>query len=240
MSNPELAPPIDPAVDTLIRHDDLLGLSLRDALETPPLTPLQEMSLGEKVMAGDRGAFEYFVRANMWLVVKIAQRHAGKGDMPVLDLIQEGSIGLLQAVNHFNPKKGKRFSASASAWINTSIALAIRKQGSHSPPLSLDEPIDNDEGRVLGEMLQDKSPSPEVETQNTLLLDFLVFHLASLNPRQRQVLELRYGVPNGETYTLEEVGEKLGVTKERARQIEAQALGNLRRRFPEKNLEDLE
>ena len=92
----------------------------------------------------------------------------------------------------------------------------------------------------MGEMLQDKSPSPEVETQNTLLLDFLVFHLASLNPRQRQVLELRYGVPNGETYTLEEVGEKLGVTKERARQIEAQALGNLRRRFPEKNLEDLE
>jgi len=227
MSNPELAPPIDPAVDTLILNDDLLGLSLRDALETPPLTALQEMSLGEKVMAGDRGAFEYFVRANMWLVVKIARRHAGKGDMSVLDLIQEGSIGLLQAVNHFNPKKGKRFSASASAWINTSIALAIRKQGSHSPPLSLDEP-------------KDKSPSPEDETQNTLLLDILVFHLALLNPRQRQVLELRFGVPNGETYTLEEVGEKLGVTKERARQIEAQALGNLRRRFPEKNLEDLE
>ncbi|MBI1801351.1 MAG: RNA polymerase sigma factor RpoD [Chloroflexi bacterium] len=299
-----------------IAASDATSLYLREMAHEPLLTAIQEVELARaftngraaikrlsknhtdrsereklqrEIEAGKR-ARDHLVKANTRLVVSIAKRYMGQG-VPFLDLIQEGNLGLLKAVEKFDYKRGYKFSTYATWWIRQAITRAIADQGrtirvpvhvgdriremykvSRSleqdlgreptseeiaeqmslPPkkvswllrvsrrtVSLEKPVGEEEDSELGNFIEDESsPTPAESAYHTLLQEKLEEVLSTLTPREARILRLRYGLHNGHAHTLEEVGRKFGLTRERIRQIEVEALRRLRHPRRSRQLRD--
>ena len=258
-----------------------LKIYLNEIGQIPLLDAEEEKELGRRSVDGDEEARRRLEEGNLRLVVSIAKHYTGRG-IPLMDLIQEGNIGLMRAVEKYDFTKENRFSTYASWWIKEAIQRAIDQQsreirvpvhvaeamkkvlriskelqqslgreatpeeiaeklGDKSTedvknilsylqhPVSLETPVGDDGENNLGDMVEDKaSPTPE-EAMNLLVQKEEVSELLNaLNDREKQVIRLRYGLEDGKTYTLEEIGEELKVTRERVRQIESRAMEKLR------------
>ena len=259
---------------------DPVRMYLKEIGRVPLLTPEEEQQLAQRIANGDEAARQKMIEANLRLVVAVAKRYAGRG-MLLLDLIQEGNMGLLKAVEKFDYTKGYKFSTYATWWIRQSITRAIADQArtiripvhmvelinrvirtSHSmvqelgreptpeevaqklrlspekveeilkiaqDPVSLETPVGEEDDSHLGDFIQDNEASEPLEaTASNLLREQLEKAMASLTPREEKVLRLRFGFEDGRPHTLEEVGKKFNVTRERVRQIESKALRRLR------------
>ena len=270
--------------------DDPVRMYLKEIGKVPLLTAEKEMELAIRMSEGDEFAKQQLVEANLRLVVSIAKRSVGKG-MSFLDLIQEGNLGLMKAVEKFDHRRGYKLSTYATWWIRQSIARAIADQArtiripvhmvetihkvariqrqlvqelgrdptadevakhmKMSPdkvreimkialdPVSLETPIGEEEDSHLGDFIEDSdSPAPAEAVSYTLLREQLNEVLHTLTPREEQVLKLRFGLDDGRTRTLEEVGKVFNITRERIRQIEAKALRKLRHPSRSKRLKD--
>ena len=254
------------------------------------MTAEQEVELGKRIEKGDEEAKKHLAESNLRLVVSIAKRYVGRG-MLFLDLIQEGNLGLIKAVEKYDYRKGFKFSTYATWWIRQAITRAIADQArtiripvhmvetinklirtqrqllqelgrEASPeeiaevmdisvdkvieiqkisqePISLEMPIGEEEDSHLGDFIQDENmPVPAEVAAYTLLSEQLVEVLGTLTEREERVLRLRFGLDDGRTRTLEEVGEEFDVTRERIRQIEAKALRKLRHPSRSRKLKD--
>lgn len=289
-----------------IAIDDMVGLYFKEIGQVPLLTPEEEIVLAKRMEAGwtaqreldqenpftenqselreavldGMAAREHLLCANFRLVISIAKRYIGH-NMPFLDLVQEGNIGLMRAVNKFDYRLGNKFSTYATWWIRQAITRAIADQSrtirvpvhladqinklirtthqltqelGREPtladlataldiptskaermlqaahiPLSLDMPVDDEGDSELSEFIEDGNTSvPDEKVVSDILHSLLGDILQDLPPREVRILQLRYGLTGGKAHTLEEAGRKLGVTRERVRQIEAQALKRLR------------
>ncbi|MBP7690679.1 MAG: RNA polymerase sigma factor RpoD [Anaerolineales bacterium] len=291
-----------------IATEDTVGLYLKEMARVPLLTTEQEVDLAKRLERGlkaekqlevasaranfkrqaqlqghvedARGAREHLIKANTRLVVSIAKKYIGRG-VPFLDLIQEGNLGLMKAVEKFDYRRGFRFSTYATWWIRQTITRAIADQGrtirvpvhmsdrirrlykvardleqqlGRKPtpeeiagelkldarkvqwmlkvswrPLSLERPVGEDEDAEFGNFVEDETtPSPAASAHQALLREKMEEVLSTLTPREARILRLRFGLQNGRAYTLEEVGQKFGLTRERIRQIEGKALRRLR------------
>jgi RNA polymerase primary sigma factor len=289
-----------------ISSDDTVGLYLKEMARVPLLTIEEEVYLAKRLESGKfaaltlskngadpgrrfelehliedgRAAREHLITANTRLVVSIAKKYMGRG-VPFLDLIQEGNLGLMKAVEKFDYRRGYRFSTYATWWIRQTITRAIADQGrtirvpvhmsdsirrlyktarkleqdhGRKPtpeeiaaeldieprkvrwmlkvswqPLSLERPVGEEEDSELGNFIEDESsPTPPQSAYQNLLREKVEEVLATLTPREARILRLRFGLHNGRSYTLEEVGQKFGLTRERIRQIEGKALRRLR------------
>jgi RNA polymerase primary sigma factor len=257
-----------------------LQLYLREIGQVKLLTPPEEITLARRIQRGDKTAREQMITANLRLVVKIAREYEGLG-LPLLDLINEGNIGLMKGVARFNPSKGAKFSTYASLWIKQAIRRAlsntsktirlpvhvldkmtqVRKaevklrevldreptdeevaddlgldarrlrlyRDASRAPVSLDSPISLDDATSIAEHVADTNaaaPFDQLVAHNDHQLVQAV--LATLDPRECRILAMRFGLDNGQPKTLEEVGARLGVTRERIRQIQEQALLKMR------------
>ena len=269
----------DALVDTF-STDDPVRMYLKEIGKVPLLTPEEEQELARRMADGDEEAKRRMAEANLRLVVSIAKRYVGRG-MLFLDLIQEGNLGLIKAVDKFDYTKGYKFSTYATWWIRQAITRAIADQArtiripvhmvetinkvirvsrqllqelGHDPsaeeiaeemgmpvdkvrdilkiaqePVSLETPIGEEEDSHLGDFIPDEDASEPSEAASfSLLREQLMTVLDTLTPREKKVLELRFGIVDGRTRTLEEVGKEFNVTRERIRQIEAKALRKLR------------
>jgi len=270
--------------------DDPVRMYLKEIGKVPLLTPEEEKELAQRMNAGDEEAKRRMTEANLRLVVSIAKRYVGRG-MLFLDLIQEGNLGLIKAVEKFDVDKGYKFSTYATWWIRQAITRAIADQArtiripvhmvetinktirvsrqllqelGHDPsaeeiaeemgmpvekvrdilkiaqePVSLETPIGEEEDSHLGDFIPDEDASEPSEAASfSLLREQLEEVLSTLAPREKKVLELRFGIIDGRTRTLEEVGKEFNVTRERIRQIEAKALRKLRHPSRSKKLKD--
>ena len=270
--------------------DDPVRMYLKEIGKVPLLDAEREMVLAEKMAQGDEEAKNELVEANLRLVVSIAKRYVGKG-MFFLDLIQEGNLGLMKAVDKFDYQKGYKFSTYATWWIRQAITRAIADQArtiripvhmvetihkvsrysrqllqelGHEAtaeeigekmgmsadkvreimkvaqdPVSLETPIGEEEDSHLGDFIpDDDSPAPAEAASYTLLREQLNEVLHTLTPREEHVLKLRFGLDDGRSRTLEEVGKEFNITRERIRQIEAKALRKLRHPSRSKRLRD--
>ena len=270
--------------------DDPVRMYLKEIGKIPLLTPEREAYLAERISEGDKKAKDELIEANLRLVVSIAKRHVGKG-MYFLDLIQEGNLGLIKAVEKFDHSKGYKFSTYATWWIRQAITRAIADQArtiripvhmvetihkvsrttrqllqefGREPttdevaealgmtadkvreimkiaqdPVSLETPIGEEEDSHLGDFVEDNdSPAPSDSASYSLLREQLCAILHTLTPREEQVIKLRFGLEDGRPRTLEEVGKKFEITRERIRQIEAKALRKLRHPSRSKTLKD--
>ncbi|MBQ4577677.1 MAG: RNA polymerase sigma factor RpoD [Clostridia bacterium] len=277
------------AVDGLA-IDDPVRMYLKEIGKVDLLTPEEEIELAKRMLDGDEAAKKRLAEANLRLVVSIAKRYVGRG-MMFLDLIQEGNLGLIKAVEKFDYTKGYKFSTYATWWIRQAITRAIADQArtiripvhmvetinkvirvsrqllqelGHDPspeevaeemkmpvqkvrdilkialePVSLETPIGEEEDSHLGDFIpDDDAPEPAEAASFTLLKEQLVEVLGTLTPREEKVLRLRFGIEDGRTRTLEEVGKEFNVTRERIRQIEAKALRKLRHPSRSKKLKD--
>jgi len=299
-----------------ISSDDTVGLYLREMARVPLLTIEEEVRLAKSLEAGRRAqqilsndgsnpavreglelqieeglaARAHLIKANTRLVVSIAKKYMGRG-VPFLDLIQEGNLGLMKAVEKFDYSRGYRFSTYATWWIRQTITRAIADQGrtirvpvhmsdrirrlyntarqleqeyGRRPtpeeiaaemdveprkvqwmlkvswrPLSLERPVGEDEDSELGSFIEDEAtPTPTQSAYQHLLGEKVEEMLATLSPREARILRLRFGLLNGRSYTLEEVGQKFGLTRERIRQIEGKALRRLRHPRRSRQLRD--
>lgn len=273
-----------------IAIDDPVKVYLKEIGRVPLLTPEEEIELAIRIADGDIAASKRLSEANLRLVVSIAKRYVGRG-MQFLDLIQEGNLGLIKAVQKFDHTKGFKFSTYATWWIRQAITRAIADQArtiripvhmvetinkvkkvssqllhknGHEPtpdeialeldisvekvreimrvaqePVSLETPIGEEEDSHLGDFIPDEdAPAPAEAASHTLLKEQLSDVLGSLTPREEKVLRLRFGLEDGRTRTLEEVGKEFNVTRERIRQIEAKALRKLRHPSRSKKLKD--
>ncbi len=302
-----------------ISSDDTIGLYLKEMSRVPLLNISEEMDIAKRIELGrdsrkelaagngdlskdrrqellscvDEGiqAREHLIKANTRLVVSVAKRYMGRG-VPFLDLIQEGNLGLMKAVEKFDYHRGFRFSTYATWWIRQTITRSIADQGrtirvpvhmvdrirqlyklTHEMeqelgriptteelaerlavpitkvewmlrvswlPLSLESPInDDEEDSELGQFVEDQlTPTPIQSTYTKLLREKIEEVLDTLPPREARILRLRFGLENGHNYTLEEVGEKFGLTRERIRQIESKALRRLRHPRRSRQLRD--
>ena len=270
--------------------DDPVRMYLKEIGKVPLLTPEEEVDLATRMADGDEVAKQRMTEANLRLVVSIAKRYVGRG-MLFLDLIQEGNLGLIKAVEKFDYTKGYKFSTYATWWIRQAITRAIADQArtiripvhmvetinktirvsrqllqelGHDPtaeeiaeemdmpvdkvrdilkiaqePVSLETPIGEEEDSHLGDFIPDEDASEPAEAASfSLLREQLEEVLDTLAPREKKVLELRFGIVDGRTRTLEEVGKEFNVTRERIRQIEAKALRKLRHPSRSKKLRD--
>ena len=270
--------------------DDPVRMYLKEIGRIKLLSPEEEQEVAKKMAEGDEAARQRMSEANLRLVVSIAKRYVGRG-MQFLDLIQEGNLGLMKAVEKFDYTKGYKFSTYATWWIRQSITRAIADQArtiripvhmvetinrvlrtSHAmvqklgrepttkeiadelhieqskveevlkiaqEPVSLETPIGEEEDSHLGDFIQDDEASqPSEEATYTLLREQLEEVLATLTPREQQVLRMRFGLVDGKPHTLEEVGKEFDVTRERIRQIESKALRKLRHPSRSKKLRD--
>ena len=274
--------------------DDPVRMYLKEIGKIPLLTPEEELEVAKDLVSEDEkardAARKRMSEANLRLVVSIAKRYVGRG-MQLLDLIQEGNLGLMKAVEKFDYTKGYKFSTYATWWIRQSITRAIADQArtiripvhmvetinkvlrtSHSmvqslgrepttqeiaaelhmdvqkveeilkiaqEPVSLETPIGEEDDSHLGDFIQDDDASqPSEEASYTLLREQLEDVLATLTPREQQVLRMRFGLQDGKPHTLEEVGKEFDVTRERIRQIESKALRKLRHPSRSKKLKD--
>ena len=263
---------------------------LKEIGKVPPLTQEEENELSRRVKEGDAEAARRLAEANLRLVVSIAKHYAGRG-MLLSDLIQEGNLGLMKAVDKFDYQKGYRFSTYATWWIRQAITRAIADQGrtiripvhmvetvnrlrktsriltqelGREPtpdelaqklqmpkeqvteilrimmePVSLETPVGDEEDTHLGDFMPDLAfPPPSEEASYRVMRAQLLEVLSTLTERERKVLELRFGLEDGEVHTLEEVGEEFHVTRERIRQIESKALRKLRHPSRSRKLRD--
>lgn len=273
-----------------IAIDDPVKVYLKEIGRVPLLTPEEEIDLAIRISKGDANAKKRLSEANLRLVVSIAKRYLGRG-MQFLDLIQEGNLGLIKAVEKFDYTKGFKFSTYATWWIRQAITRAIADQArtiripvhmvetinkvkkvssqllhtnGHEPtadeiaeeldmpvdkvreimrvaqePVSLETPIGEEEDSHLGDFIpDDDAPAPADAASHTLLKEQLSEVLDTLTPREEKVLRLRFGLEDGRSRTLEEVGREFNVTRERIRQIEAKALRKLRHPSRSKKLKD--
>ena len=282
---------VDSAMSTEgISIDDPVKVYLKEIGRVPLLTPEEEIDLAIRISNGDENAKKRLSEANLRLVVSIAKRYLGRG-MQFLDLIQEGNLGLIKAVEKFDYTKGFKFSTYATWWIRQAITRAIADQArtiripvhmvetinkvkkvssqllhssGHEPtadeisdeldmpvekvreimrvaqePVSLETPIGEEEDSHLGDFIpDDDAPAPADAASHTLLKEQLSDVLDTLTPREEKVLCLRFGLNDGRSRTLEEVGKEFNVTRERIRQIEAKALRKLRHPSRSKKLKD--
>ncbi len=296
--------------------DDTVGLYLKEMARVPLLTTEEEVRLAKLLERGHaaevklskdghdlmerrrlqlaieegKAAREHLIKANTRLVVSIAKKYMGRG-VPFLDLIQEGNLGLMKAVEKFDYLRGYRFSTYATWWIRQTITRAIADQGrtirvpvhmsdrirhlyktsrqleqehGRKPtpeeiasemnieprkvqwmlkvswrPLSLERPVGEEEDSELGNFIEDDAaPTPSQSAYQNLLREKVEEVLATLTPREACILRLRFGLQNGRSYTLEEVGQKFGLTRERIRQIEGKALRRLRHPRRSRQLRD--
>jgi len=262
-------------------ESDAVMTYLREIGRVPMITHEREIELAQRIEKGDREAMKQFILANLRLVVSIAKRYVGRG-LTLLDLIQEGNIGLIRAVQRYDWRRGHRFSTHATWWIRQAISRAVADKGrtirlpvyvntalnrirrerqrllqelgrepteqelaeatgldplrmielqsAPGAPVSLELPVGEDEEQELGDVLADtESASPEdIATTQTLKDEVQRVLESVLTPRERLVLQLRFGLGNGQAHPLEQVGRELGITRERVRQIEAGALAKLR------------
>jgi RNA polymerase primary sigma factor len=289
-----------------IPADDTISLYLREMAREPLLSREEEVELAQRIEHGQEATESYtgekhgpveqrelekhieaaeaararFIRANTRLVVSIAKKYVNHG-VPFLDLIQEGNLGLMRAVEKFDHQRGHRFSTYATWWIRQAISRALADQGrtiripihmsdrirkirdiaqrlekrwgrrptieeiaelmeipphevrwmlsSSQQPISLEQPVGEEQDNELGYLIEDEelTAPPEAAAQ-MLLAEEMDKVLSTLDPREERILRLRYGLQDGRNYTLEEVGERFGLTRERIRQIEGQALRKLR------------
>ena len=270
--------------------DDPVKMYLKDIGKVPLLSATEEIELAKRIENGDTEAKRILNEANLRLVVSIAKRYVGRG-MLFLDLIQEGNLGLLKAVEKFDYRKGYKFSTYATWWIRQAITRAIADQARtiripvhmvetinklirvsrqllqelgkeptpeqiakemglsvdkvreimkiSQEPVSLETPIGEEEDSHLGDFIpDDDAPAPSDRAASTLLREQLFDILQTLTPREQKVLKLRFGLEDGRTRTLEEVGKEFNVTRERIRQIEAKALRKLRHPSRSRKLRD--
>lgn len=273
-----------------ISVDDPVRMYLREIGRIPLLTYEEELDLAQKILDGDEDAKQKLAESNLRLVVSIAKKYVGRG-MLFLDLIQEGNMGLMKAVEKFDYTKGFKFSTYATWWIKQAITRAIADQArtiripvhmvetinklirtsrhllqqlGREPtpeeiaaemeipvervaeiqkiaqdPVSLETPIGEEDDSHLGDFIQDEeSPAPHDAASYTMLREQLEEVMNTLTPREAKVLKLRFGLQDGKSRTLEEVGKEFNVTRERIRQIEAKALRKLRHPSRSKKLRD--
>ena len=273
-----------------ITIDDPVKIYLHEIGRVALLTPEEEAELAQRISDGDASAKKRLNEANLRLVVSIAKRYVGRG-LLFLDLIQEGNLGLIKAVDKFDANKGYKFSTYATWWIRQAITRAIADQArtiripvhmvetigrltkaeralvqelGRQPnaeelakelnmnidkvreimkvaqePVSLESPVGEEEDSHLGDFVEDKDiPSPSDVASQTMLKEELNEVLKTLSDREARVLSLRFGLDDGMTRTLEEVGKEFNVTRERIRQIEAKALRKLRHPSRSKRLKD--
>jgi RNA polymerase primary sigma factor len=285
----EAAPPAR-AVETPAPHererssydgDTAIKLYLREIGQVKLLTPQEEIQLAARIKKGDKKAREHMIKANLRLVVKIARDYEGIG-LPLLDLISEGNIGLMKAVERFDPSKGGKLSTYGSWWIKQSIKRALANQSKtirlpvhlvdkiakmrriamrlqeelgREPsddeiagemgipvsrvtqmrlaairPASLDAPIGDEDSNNFAEVVQDENAeTPYEQLEDKTVTKMLREMVTTLDPREATILRARFGLDGGPEKTLEEVGEKFGVTRERVRQIQNIALNKLRK-----------
>jgi RNA polymerase primary sigma factor len=257
---------------------DALQLFLRDAGRHRLLTAAQEVELAKKIERGDRVAKQRMIQANLRLVVSIAKNYRNQG-LPFLDLIQEGTLGLIRAAEKFDWRRGYKFSTYATWWIRQSVARALADKArtirmpvhiverlqklnraerqlwaqlGREPTLeevaaeanlpvqqardvraaaqasaSLDAPVGDGDDAVLGDFVPGEGPQPDELVEHSLRSQVLLEALGALPDRQRLVVVLRYGLADADPKTLEEIGRRLGLTRERVRQIEVEALRRL-------------
>ncbi len=256
---------------------DALQLFLREAARHPLLTAAQEVALAKQIERGDHIAKQRMIQANLRLVVSIAKNYRNQG-LPFLDLIQEGTLGLIRAVEKFDWRRGFKFSTYATWWIRQAVARALADKarmirmpvhivervhklnraerhlwtelgreptlaeiaGEANLPLdqarevravpratSLDAPVGEDDDAVVGDFVSGNDPSPDELVEETLRSEMIALALQSLPQRHRDVIVLRYGLDEADPRTLGEIGRRLGITRERVRQIEVEALGRL-------------
>ena len=243
--------------------DDPVHTYLKEIGRVPLLTAQQEADLARAAQAGDADARRALSEANLRLVVSVAKRYVGRG-LPFLDLIQEGNLGLMKAAEKFEPERGFKFSTYATWWIRQSITRAIADQGRTiripvhlveninrvkktagellqlaQDPISLETPVGEEEDAHLEDFIQDEEAGvPVDEAGRQLLRRELMNVLKSLTPREERVIALRFGLEDGRSRTLEELGREFNVTRERVRQIEAKALRKLRHPSRAKRLRD--
>lgn len=270
--------------------EDDIRQYLREIRGYPRLTPEEERALAQRCAQGDEEAIRRMVNSNLRLVVSVAREYAGRG-VPLMDLIQEGSIGLLAAARKFDYTRDFRFSTYATKWIRQGVTrcllnhggtirvpvhtaermrkiqaarAALRQELGYEPTsrqisqrveipaekveallqlspdiCSLDVPTGDGEKGTLGTLLEDlEAPQPQEELVRKELTDMMDRLLDSLNPRQKTILRLHFGMEDGTCYSLEAIGEKLGISKERVRQIEKQAMDKMQSMGTGMGLED--
>ena len=281
---------MDLSVPDGISLDDPVRMYLKEIGKIPLLSSEDEIELAKEMELGNEEAQKRLAEANLRLVVSIAKRYVGRG-MQFLDLIQEGNLGLIKAVEKFDYRKGYKFSTYATWWIRQAITRSIADQArtiripvhmvetinrlvrtsrqllqelGREPtmeeiaaeldmpadkvreimrvaqePVSLETPIGEEEDSHLGDFIQDDdAPAPQDAASHTLLKEQLSEVLDTLTPREEKVLRLRFGLEDGRSRTLEEVGKEFNVTRERIRQIEAKALRKLRHPSRSRKLKD--
>ena len=274
------APPVERQAYT---GDSAFHLYVREIGQTKLLTPQEEVQLARRIQKGDAGAREHMIKANLRLVVKIARDYENYG-LPLLDLINEGNIGLMRAVEKFDPSKGAKLSTYAAWWIKQSIRRALSDQSKtiripvHATdkllhirrtaakleeelgreptaeeigdeldipakqvlqlqtaairPASLDAPLGDDESNRFADVIADeRATTPYQDLEEKANADMVRTVINILDPREMTILRYRFGLDGGGEKTLEEVGEKFGVTRERIRQIQNVALRKLRRKI---------
>jgi RNA polymerase primary sigma factor len=267
------------------RDDQGMRIYLREIGQVDLLTPEEEVKLARRIKKGDEAARQQMIRANLRLVVKIAGDYARLG-LPLLDLISEGNLGLMKAVERFDPKKGGKLSTYAAWWIKQGIRRALANQGktirlpshmvdklfrmrrmqeklSHElgrvptaaelamrlevaektirywlevsqRPTSLDVPLGEDRRESFGDTISDsKAKSPFDDLNDQQLLEEMEVYLKMLPDREQVILKRRFGLQGVEPESLEEVGGRLGITRERVRQLQNQALATLREKMLE-------
>lgn len=281
---------LDLSIPDDVGIDDPVRMYLKEIGRVPLLKADEEVELAKRMQEGDEEAKNQLAEANLRLVVSIAKRYVGRG-MLFLDLIQEGNLGLLKAVEKFDYQKGFKFSTYATWWIRQAITRAIADQARTiripvhmvetinklvrvsrqllqelgtdptpeqigavmdlapdrvreiqkvaQEPVSLETPIGEEEDSHLGDFIEDEdAPAPDEAASYILLKEQLEEVLETLTPREAKVLRLRFGLDDGRSRTLEEVGQEFGVTRERIRQIEAKALRKLRHPSRSRKLKD--